>query len=109
MATPSPTAYYDDFWLYASYYGEAAARVHYTHWSPPEGSIRPQGSNSSGYGNAHVPTPADEVKIEPSKDSSYANAVPKVTATPAIDPEIAAAYEEYKIEVSEYVSERMRY
>lgn len=96
MATPSPTAYYDDFWLYSSYYGEAAARAHYTHWSPPEGSIRPPGPNSSGFGGA--PTPALQVAHEPSRDSAH-TAV-KVTASPAIDPEIAAAYEEYKIEVS---------
>lgn len=62
----------------------------------------PPGSHSSGYGSA--PTPVVEVANEPSRDSAsaYVNTnVPKVTATAAIDPEIAAAYEEYKIEVSE--------
>ena len=34
-----PTAYYPDFWNYAAYYGEAAARQYYTTWSPPEGFV----------------------------------------------------------------------
>lgn len=38
-----PTAYYNDFWNYASYYGEAAARQYYTTWSPPEGTPPPEG------------------------------------------------------------------
>jgi hypothetical protein len=38
-----PTSYYPDFWNYASYYGEAAARAYYTVWSPPEGTPPPQG------------------------------------------------------------------
>jgi len=38
-----PTAYYNDFWLYASYYGEAAARLYYNQWSPPEGTPPPPG------------------------------------------------------------------
>ena len=39
-----PTAYYTDYWLYASYYGEAAARLYYTQWSPPEGTLPPPGT-----------------------------------------------------------------
>ena len=39
-----PTAYYGDYWLYASYYGEAAARVYYALWSPPEGTLPPPGT-----------------------------------------------------------------
>ena len=38
-----PTAYYNDFWAYASYYGEAAARVYYTTWAPPVGTPAPPG------------------------------------------------------------------
>lgn len=38
-----PTAYYNDFWTYASYYGEAAARLYYTTWSPPAGTSPPPG------------------------------------------------------------------
>jgi hypothetical protein len=38
-----PTSYYPDFWNYATYYGEAAARAYYTVWSPPEGTPPPEG------------------------------------------------------------------
>ena len=37
------TAYYQEFWRYASYYGEAAARMYYTSWSPPVGTPPPPG------------------------------------------------------------------
>ena len=36
-----PTAYYNDFWLYSSYYGESAARTYYGAWSPPVGTPAP--------------------------------------------------------------------
>ena len=36
-----PKAYYEDFWKYASYYGEEAARKYYGAWSPPVGSKAP--------------------------------------------------------------------
>lgn len=35
--------YYNDFWNYASYYGEKAARLYYDAWSPPEGTPPPEG------------------------------------------------------------------
>lgn len=38
-----PTSYYPDFWNYAAYYGEAAARAYYTVWSPPVGTPPPEG------------------------------------------------------------------
>ena len=38
-----PTAYYPDFWNYASLYGEEAARAYYTTWSPPVGTQPPEG------------------------------------------------------------------
>lgn len=38
-----PTTYYKDFWQYAAYYGEAAARMYYGAWSPPEGTPPPEG------------------------------------------------------------------
>ena len=38
-----PTAYYTEFWQYATYYGEAAARAYYKAWSPPEGTPPPAG------------------------------------------------------------------
>jgi hypothetical protein len=32
-----------DFWKYCTYYGEAAARVYYGAWAPPEGTPPPEG------------------------------------------------------------------
>ena len=37
------TAYYNDYWQYSTYYGEAAARVFYGAWSPPLGTLPPPG------------------------------------------------------------------
>ncbi|RYG67648.1 hypothetical protein EON64_07005, partial [archaeon] len=42
-ASTDPTAYYNDFWQYSVYYGEAAARHYYGAWSPPEGTPPPAG------------------------------------------------------------------
>lgn len=42
-APTDPTAYYPDFWNYASLYGEEAARAYYTTWSPPVGTQPPEG------------------------------------------------------------------
>jgi hypothetical protein len=42
-APTDPTAYYNDFWYYASYYGETAARQYYGEWSPPVGTPPPEG------------------------------------------------------------------
>lgn len=85
-AGPDPTAYYNDFWLYASYYGEAAARVYYTEWSPPIGTLPPPGTILPGNANASVIQPA--VPAE------------KVQVKQSVDPGIAAAYEEYRLEVN---------
>ena len=56
---PDPTAYYNDFWVYASYYGEAAARVYYQQWSPPEGSVPPtQPASGATASSTTAPAPA---------------------------------------------------
>ena len=83
---PDPTAYYSDFWLYASYYGEAAARVYYTEWSPPIGTRPPPGTILPGNSNASVSLPAV--------------AVVQTQVQQTVDPGIAAAYEEYRLEVN---------
>jgi hypothetical protein len=97
-AAPDMTAYYADFWLYASYYGEPAARTYYTQWSPPEGTPAPPGTVLPGT----VQTPIVEVTAEANKvddDNSK-----ETTSNPTItDPEIAAAYEKYKIEVCAFL------
>jgi hypothetical protein len=64
-----PTSYYPDFWNYASYYGEAAARAYYTVWSPPEGTPPPEGitlpvvpaATAGGDQNPTDPTGAPQV------------------------------------------------
>ena len=42
-AVQQDTSYYADFWNYASYYGERAARLYYKTWSPPIGTPPPAG------------------------------------------------------------------
>lgn len=88
------TAYYADFWLYASYYGEPAARTYYTQWSPPEGTPAPAGTVLPG----SVQTPIVEVPAEANKVNDN-NPKETTSNTSITDPEIAAAYEKYKIEV----------
>jgi len=50
-ASQDPTAYYDQFYRYALYYGEEAARKTYGAWAPPVGTPNP-------YGNAPATAPA---------------------------------------------------
>mmetsp|Transcript_1592 Transcript_1592/g.3362 ORF Transcript_1592/g.3362 Transcript_1592/m.3362 type:complete len:269 (-) Transcript_1592:440-1246(-) len=52
-----PTAYYGDFWKYASYYGEEAARQYYGAWSPPVGTPNPNGQGGQA-GDGANPSPA---------------------------------------------------
>ena len=52
-----PTAYYDQFWKYAGYYGEEAARKYYGAWSPPVGTKNPNDSSSN---NAPLAPPTAE-------------------------------------------------
>lgn len=48
QAVPTdPTAYYDDFWRYVSYYGEEAARTYYGAWSPSVGTPNPNDGRGS--------------------------------------------------------------
>lgn len=87
-ATPTdPTAYYKDFWAYASYYGEAAARAYYTTWSPPEGTPPPEGITLPA-------APAPATSEGPQQGGQDANA----------DPEAAAkAWEEYNKQVGVFL------
>ena len=117
IASPDPTSYYNDFWLYASYYGEAAARVYYTEWSPPIGTVPPAGtvlpgvpaasalpvvSNDNNNNNNTSNSDSSQIYGRKSQTNPQQQIQQQVQQqiTPAVDPEIAAAYEEYKIEVS---------
>eukprot|EP01041_Mallomonas_annulata_P000751 gene751-1435_t len=62
-AIPSdPTAYYNDYWQYAAYYGEAASRIYYGSWSPPEGTPAPEGFV--------IPVPVPDVPAPPAEDGT---------------------------------------
>ena len=47
-ATQGADAYYEQFFRYAYYYGEDAARKYYGAWSPPPGTPNPYGTNPAG-------------------------------------------------------------
>lgn len=110
-----PTAYYNDFWYYASYYGEKAARVYYGAWSPPEGTNPPEGytippdpvdgavpattgdattSNSDAKTTANTETA--ENKTESAADSS------KAAANTTTDEASTAAWEAYQKQYAEW-------
>lgn len=87
-ATPAdPTSYYNDFWQYASYYGEAAARVYYTAWSPPEGTPPPPG----------IVLPASAVKV--SAGAAPADSQPDPST---MTEEEKAAWDKYNKEYAEW-------
>ena len=52
------TTYHEQFFRYAYYYGEPAARSHYGAWSPAPGTPNPYGVNPSGITPAPAPEPA---------------------------------------------------
>ena len=119
-AAPVPTdhtAYYNDFWQYSTYYGEAAARVFYGAWSPPEGTPPPPGivvatPEAAAATLAAASAPAAAQSEATATAASSATAVSPETATAAAtsdnaaseeaaaDPEVAAAaWEAYKKQV----------
>ena len=76
-APTDPTAYYNDFWTYASYYGEAAARAYYQAWSPPEGTAPPPGvvvpsaqSAADGTASSSIAATGASVSSQEPTDSS---------------------------------------
>lgn len=125
QAIPDATAYYNDFWIYASYYGEAAARLYYGAWSPPEGTLPPEGTvipqptgtssepaqeNTTGAGPTDTAEPASESKdeatesfdkkdVNPSEKESDAGATTEAkesTETVATAASTDDAWESYK-------------
>jgi len=58
---PAPDTYYEQFFRYAYYYGEEAARKYYDAWSPPAGTPNPYGINPAGI----QPAPAAEAHAQP--------------------------------------------
>lgn len=64
---PGADAYYEQFFRYAYYYGEPAARQYYGAWSPPQGTLNPYGVNPNGVTAppASAPAPAAPVAQTP--------------------------------------------
>jgi far upstream element-binding protein len=58
QAATGADAYYEQFFRYAYYYGEEAARAYYGAWSPPAGTPNPYGVNPAGIQPAPAPAPA---------------------------------------------------
>ena len=52
---PTSDAYHEQFFRYAYYYGEDAARQYYGAWSPPAGTPNPYGVNPNGVSAAPAP------------------------------------------------------
>lgn len=101
-----PTAYYNDFWQYAVYYGEAAARVYYGAWSPPEGTAPPEGivvapaAAVDGATTAAASTTASDSNATTAQTDNTAAAQASTDAAAAADPDAAAkAWETYKKQV----------
>ena len=80
---PEASAYHEEYFRYAYYYGEPAARAYYGAWSPPVGTPNPYGVNPDGVtappagGEAGVPAPAP----------APAAAAPTPAAAPAAVPQ----------------------
>ncbi len=112
-----PTAYYSDYWQYAAYYGEAAARIYYGAWSPPEGTPAPAGMVIPTPAATEAPLPTESVAPVPAAESQPVSELQKATepettdsasasAAPdaELDPEAAAAaWETYKKQVYIFV------
>jgi far upstream element-binding protein len=124
------TAYYAAYWQYAAYYGEAAARMYYGAWSPPEGTQPPEGTvlpseeqiaantaaataaatSTTGAAETNPTTsiaPAAEAAYDPSTATAEGTATNGVTtASPAeaiTDPTAAAAaWEAYQKQYKEW-------
>jgi len=65
-------AYYEQFFRYAYYYGEDAARKYYGAWSPPVGTPNPYGENPAGI----TPAPAADANASAAPSASTASPAP---------------------------------
>jgi far upstream element-binding protein len=67
-------AYYEQFFRYAYYYGEDAARAYYGAWSPAPGTPNPYGANPAGTTAAPGQQVAPAVAVAPSYSQAPAAA-----------------------------------
>jgi far upstream element-binding protein len=79
-ATGGADQYYEDFFRYASHYGEEAARKTYGAWAPPEGTPNPYGVNPNlAAAPTSAPAPAAPTAADV-KDSSARRGVSNLPA-----------------------------
>jgi far upstream element-binding protein len=102
-AEQDPTAYYNDFWQYAQYYGEAAARAYYQAWSPPEGTSPPEGMviPSAEVASANIAAANAMVAGATTADVSIASEQKQIEEAPSSEsaPVEDEAWEAYKRQV----------
>jgi far upstream element-binding protein len=84
VAQPAADTYYEQFFRYAYYYGEDAARAYYGAWSPPVGTPNPYGVNHAGIQPAPVAT-------DPGPAAAVATAAPVAVAADSVVVAVAAA------------------
>jgi len=94
-----PTAYYNDFWKYAAYYGEAAARLYFDAWSPPVGTPPPEGITIPT--TADVPA-SDAQQVSATKDNAVEKDTTQNETTSSETTSTADAWEAYKKQYSEW-------
>ena len=83
QAQTSLDTYHEEFFRYAYYYGEEAARVYYGAWSPPLGTPNPYGINPNGITPAPAPAAAQE---DPVQQASAPAAASHVVSAPVAMP-----------------------
>ena len=80
--TPASDAYYEQFFRYAYYYGEPAARQYYgPHWSPPVGTANPYGVNPNLPATATTTTAAATGTAPLATTTTLAPTAPMTTTT----------------------------
>ena len=87
-----PKAYYSDFWQYAAYYGETAARAYYTTWSPPEGTQPPAG----------IILPGGAASAQSAAAVSASSSADKKELAPDEQKAATEAWEKYNKEMAEW-------
>jgi len=80
---PVSDAYYEQFFRYAYYYGEDAARQYYGAWSPPLGTPNPYGTNPNGIQPAPAPAAGQTQPAAVAPQAAPAPAPQPASAPPA--------------------------
>ena len=75
--------YHEEFFHYAYYFGDDAARVYYGAWSPHPGTPNPCGINPNGITPAPAPAHDDPVQQAPAPAVTSHVSAPVATTMPA--------------------------